>query len=327
MRHVFAAAVAALALFASPPSAHADTTLKVGTMAPPESPWGKVFKVWSRATSERTGGAVNIQFFWNAQQGDEAAMVAKIRTGQLDGAAITAVGLGQIYKQVLVLQLPGIFPSWAKLDEARAALRPTMDPEIEKQGFKVVGWGDVGIGRFMSQGFDVRVPADVKHKAPFYESTDPIGPVFFSVLGDVTPKPMSAAEVLTALTAGTVNTLFAPAMAAEQLQWASRLDHINTLPIDYEIGAIVVSSNKMRSLPSDVQAAILDTGRIAGEALTATIRAADDQALERRKQRMTAYEPTAADVALWNKLFEDTRARLRGSVFTPAVFDEAIKHQ
>src|SRR5438270_13724135 len=78
---------------------HADpVVLKFGTLAPPESPWGRVFKLWARATDERSHSAVQIQFFWNGTQGDEGAMVGKIRTGQLDGAAISALGLGQIYK-------------------------------------------------------------------------------------------------------------------------------------------------------------------------------------------------------------------------------------
>lgn len=321
----FVLALAPLALL--PSVSQADPVgLKFGTLAPPESPWGKVFKVWARAIHDRTGGSVQIQLFWNGQQGDEAAMVGKIRTGQLDGAAITATGLSAIYKQTLVFQLPGLFASWAKLDAARAAMRPAMDAEFDKQGFKILGWGDIGVSRFMSYGFDVKTPADLKHKNVFYTTGDPIAPVLFSVLGDVTPKAMSDTEVLPQLTANAINVVDAPPLAAEQLQWASRLDHINTLPTHYEIGALVMSSPRIKSLPADAQAVILETGRVAGEALTTSIRAQDDAALARRKQRMTAYEPTPTETALWTKLFADTRARLRATVFNAAVFDEAVKY-
>src|ERR1700723_1953170 len=105
--------VGALAVASSPRLAHADTvTLTVGTLAPAESPWGKVFKVWKKAVNLRTNGSLDLQFFWNGQQGDEGAMVGKMRTGQLDGAALTANGLSMIYKDVLVLQLPGLFRDW-----------------------------------------------------------------------------------------------------------------------------------------------------------------------------------------------------------------------
>jgi len=319
-------AVLAASFAVLPSPAQADpVVLKFGTLAPPESPWGRVFKVWARATDERSHGAVQIQFFWNGTQGDETAMVGKMRTGQLDGAAIMAVGLGQIYKQSILFQLPGLFSSWAKLDAARNGLRSQMDPEFERQGFKIIGWGDVGTGYFMSTGYDVRTPNDLKHKAAFYDPSDPVDPMLYSVLGDVTPKGMSVPEVLPALTSSTITVLNVPPLVAEQLQWASRLDHIDTMPTHFEVGAMVASSSKVNALPADARSALLDTGRVAGEALTANIRREDDLALARRRQRMTVHEPSAAEAAQWNKLFADTRARLRGTTFTAALVDEAAR--
>jgi TRAP-type transport system periplasmic protein len=316
----------AIALGLLAPSAHADPVVfKLGTLAPPESPWGRVFKVWARATDERSHSAVQIQFFWNGTQGDEGAMVGKMRTGQLDGAAVSALGLGQIYKQALLFQLPGMFASWEKLDKARTALRAQLDPEFEHQGFKVLGWGDVGTGRFMAAGYDIKGPNDLKHKATFYEPSDPIDPIFYSVLGDVTPRPVSIPEVLPGLTQNAITAVNVPPLVAEQLQWASRLDHLNTLATHFEIGALVVKASRLASLPADAQSALVDTGRVAAEALTTSIRREDDAAFARRKQRMTVYDPNAAEIQAWQRLFADTRARLRGTVFTATLVDEAIR--
>jgi TRAP-type C4-dicarboxylate transport system substrate-binding protein len=308
-------------------TAHADdsTVLKVGTLAPAESPWGQVFKIWGKAVTERTNGTVSLQFFWNGQQGDEGAMVGKMRTGQLDGSAITGTGLSMIYKQVLVLQLPGLLPTWDKLDAVRNAMRPSFDTEFEKQGFKVLGWGDVGLSHVMSKGFEVRSPADLKHKNAYYLAGDPIEPMFYSVVGDVTPKQVSVPEILTGLSNGTVNVVNAPALAAEQLQWASRLDHINTVVSGIEIGAIVFSSAKLKSLPADAATAVIETGKVAGDALTGRIRREDSAAFARLKARMVTTEPTADEISRWEKLFADSRARLRGTVFDPVVFDTAVQ--
>ena len=103
--------------------AHAVEVIKIGTLAPAASPWGQVFKVWAKAVSEKSSGQLELQFFFNGQQGDEAAMVAKMKSGQLDGAAVTAVGLSKIYKPILALQIPGLFTTWAKLDAARDAMK------------------------------------------------------------------------------------------------------------------------------------------------------------------------------------------------------------
>lgn len=302
------------------------TTLKIGTLAPAESPWGQVFKVWKRGVSERSNGALELQFFWNGQQGDEAAMVGKMRTGQLDGAAITAVGLGQIYKQVLVLQMPGLFKDWSKLDNARNAMKGGFDSEFDKQGFKVLGWGDVGRAHLMTKGFQVHGPADLKHKNCYYLPGDPVAPMLYSIIGDITPKQVAVTEILPALTSGSINVVNAPALAAEQLQWSSRLDNINTEISGIGIGALVFTSAKLKSLPADQQTLLLETGKIAGEALSTRIRKEDDAAFERLKGRMTAYTPSPAEQAEWSKMFTETRTKLRGAVFNQQVFDDAVKN-
>src|ERR1700722_8981548 len=309
-------------------AARADdgTTLKVGTLAPAESPWGQVFKVWAKGVNARTNGAISLQFFWNGQQGDEGAMVGKMRTGQLDGAAITATGLSMIYKDVLILQLKGLFRDWDKLDVARSAMRAGFDGEFAKQGFKIRGWSDVGLSHFMSKGFDVRGPADLKHRSTFFLAGDPIAPMFYSVVGDVASRQVSVPEILAGLTNNTLNVVSAPAIAAEQLQWASRLDHLNTAVTNVEVGAIVFASARFKSLPADAAAALIETGKVATDSLTVRIRREDAAAFARLKAKMVTYDPSPDEQGQWAKVFADTRARLRGAAFDPKVFDDAVKY-
>lgn len=324
LRRVFVMVLAcALAMGVSTRAYAGDSVvLKMGTLAPAESDWGKVFRVWAKAVEKRSNGKIKIQFFWNGQQGDEVAMVGKIRTGQLDGAALTATGLAQIHKQVLVLQLPGLFKNWAELDKARSQLQPEFDREFEKAGFKNLGWGDVGEVHVFTKGFPVRKPADLKRKKTYYFKGDPISPMFYSVVGDVTPRELTVPELTAALTAGNVNVVSTPSLAAEQLQWAPQLDHVNKSASGYVIGAVVFSNRKFNSLSPDQKKLVEDTGRIAAKALTKSIRAADKRAYERLQKRMKAYDLNEAEKAAWKKLFKDVRHKLRGATFKAALVDK-----
>jgi TRAP-type transport system periplasmic protein len=327
------AVLTGLVLMSSPAQAADPVTLKVGTLAPAASPWGAVFKIWQKGINDRTNGAIQIQFFWSGQQGDESAMVGKIRTGQLDGAAISAVGLGEIYKQVLVLQIPGTFSSWAKLDAARNKMKGHFDAKFAEAGFKNLGWGDVGAARLMTKGFEVRTPAQMKHKNCYTIKGDPVSPMLYGLIGEINPKTVSVPEITTGLTAGTINVVNAPALVAEQLQWAPQLDHINTMVSGYGIGALVFSMNKFNGLPEDAKKALEETGALAGAALTNSIRRADDEAYTRLAvgypaktppipARMTAYTPTEAEKAEWVKLFAATKAKLKGGTFEAGVMDQ-----
>jgi TRAP-type transport system periplasmic protein len=324
-RVVFLLATVAL-LVGAPRIASADTiTLRLATLAPAASPWGKVFKAWQKGVKDQSNGALELEFFYGNQQGDEVAMVGKMRTRQLDGAAITATGLAQIYKSVLVLQMPGLFRDWASLDNARNTMRPQLDAAFANEGFIIGGWGDVGIAHLMTKGFEVHSPGDLKHKNCFFLSGDPIESTFYQVVGDVNPKQLTVPEILPALTAGTINVVNAPALAAEQLQWASLLDHINTAASGIGIGALVFTASKINSLPADLKSLVLTSGNNAGAALTTSIRNQDDLSFGRLKGRMASYQPNPGEDGQWAALFKQTRDRLRGATFDPGVFDQAVK--
>lgn len=297
----------------------AEHTIKLGTLAPKSSPWGKVFETWIKAVNEKSGGRVEVQIFYNGQQGDEAGMIGKIKSGQLDGAAVTAVGLGKIYKPILALQMPGVFSSWAKLDAARDAMKGEFEKGASDAGFAILGSGDVGRAYVMSKGVAIRTPDNLKGTKPYAWRDDPTSGAVYSLLGGVTPVPLNIPEVLPNLNTGAINIVIAPALAAEQLQWSSKLDHIVSEPVGFAIGALVASSKKLDSLPADLKAIVVDTGKVAANALTKRIRSEDDAAFGRLKGKMTVIELTSAEKEQWKGIFKQVRSKLGQGTFDSAL--------
>jgi len=298
-------------------SANAAEVLKIGTLAPASSPWCQVFKVWAEAVNKKSDGKLELQFFWNGQQGDEGAMVGKMKSGQLDGAAVTAVGLSKIYKPILALQIPGLFTSWAKLDAARDAMKGDFEKGVKDAGFKLVGWGDVGAAHLMSKGIEIKSPEDLKGQKPYMWRDDAVQPLLFQIIGGITPVPLNVPEVLPNLNTGAINIVIAPALAAEQLQWASKLDTIVADNSAMAIGALVVSSKRLDALPEDLRNIVMDTGKIAANALTKRIRAEDDAAFGRMKSKMKVITLSADQKAKWDGVFKQVRARLAQGTFSP----------
>lgn len=295
--------------------ASAAQVIKLGTLAPKASPWGQVFSVWEKAVKEKSGGNLELQFFYGGQQGDEGAMVGKMKAGQLDGAAVTAVGLGKVYKPILALQMPGLFSSWAKLDTARESLRGEFEKGAADAGFFIGGWGDVGAVHLMTKGITVRTPNDVKGQKPFSWRDDPTLAALFGVIGGVTAVPLNIPEVLPNLNTGAINMMSAPALAAEQLQWASKLDTIVEDKSAFAIGALVLSQKSLDALPADLRAILTDTGKVAAAALTKRIRNEDDAAYGRMAGKMTVIRLTAEERETWKGVFKQTRQRLSQGTF------------
>jgi TRAP-type C4-dicarboxylate transport system substrate-binding protein len=308
-----AVALVCAAASSSAPAA-AATTLKLGTLAPGDSPWGREFKAWAAAVSADTGGELTVDMAWNGQAGDEKLMVEKIRSGQLDGAAVTAIGLAQTgVMDVLAFQLPGMFTSWAKMDHARDAVKDELAREFDAKGFALLGWGDVGAAKTMSIGFEVRTPHDLQGKGVFTIPGDPITPAVFAGVGGLTPRSLSVPEILAHL--GTdVNVLTVPPLVAEQLQWASRITHINTTTTAFAIGGFIMSSNRIKSLTDAQRGVFQRHGQEANERLSRTIRNLDAQAFARLKASKVAYEPTEAEREQWRPIFEGVGKQLCGPV-------------
>jgi TRAP-type C4-dicarboxylate transport system substrate-binding protein len=307
---VLSAFVAASCLFGAAPS-HATTSLQIATLAPKQSPWGKVFRAWSKAVDEKTKGTVAVTWLWNGVAGPERNVVGKIRTGELAGGAITAVGLSSAYKPIVALQMPGAFTTWEQLDRARTALRPEFDAELEKQGFAVVGWGDVGKARTFSRGFEVRLPSDLRGKSPAVGVDDVIAPKVLEAIGGVVGHPGDVNELLPMLQSGAVDVLTAPAIAVEQLQWAAYLDHMNTGVVAFGIGATILSKKALDELSPDQRDVVMDTGRRASQLLEARIRHEDDESFERLEKKMVVHDPTDAERAAWQTVWKKACLRVK----------------
>ncbi|MCL2779019.1 MAG: TRAP transporter substrate-binding protein DctP [Polyangiaceae bacterium] len=288
--------------------------LKLATLAPKDSTWGKVFSAWTKAVDEESHGSVKLTWFYNGTQGDEVAMVANTRSKQIDGAVLTATGLAQIYPHIIAFQMPGLFPTWEKLDAAREKTRALIEKGFEDQGFRLLGGGDVGIGHMISRGGPVRTPSDIKKFHPVYVPGDVINQKLLEVVGIASPRLLPLPAILPALssrTEGAVDIVFSPSIAAEQLQWAAQLDSVNTISTGITIGGMVMSKERVAKVSPDARAVIERTGQNVIVTLTDRVRKMDAAAFARIKASKTVYEPTEADKAAWNDTFAKVRNALK----------------
>ena len=89
------------------------------------------------------------------------------------------------------------------------------------------------------------------------------------------------------------------------------------------IGAFLMSSARVRSLPADLAAVLLDAGPspVGADDL---IRREDAASFARLRTKMKAYETTDAEEAQWQAVFDDMRRHVRGAVFDPVIYDRMV---
>lgn len=312
-----AAVVPGLGRWASVADAQETITLRIATLAPRGSAWMRIYNAWNGSLRQDTGGRLQLRFYPGGVSGDESDTINKVRAGQLDGAAVTGTGLGLVVRPVLLLQVPGVVTDYATLDRVRSQMASEWESQFEDNGWKLLGWGDVGEGRFFSKE-PVRKPSDLRSMRPWAWRDDPVFNAFYQA-ARVNPVRLGVPEVYPALQTGMVNAAPGSALAVLNLQWFTKLSYMTAESRSVLIGATVLKKDKYDALPQDLRAVLDSTAERAHRALQTRIRRDDAQAFQTLQQRGLQTVDTSAHTAEWERMAEQTQNALAGRVYPRAL--------
>ncbi len=240
-----------LAVFPNSVNAEEDFIITVATVAPKGSMWVREMEKLDKKIREKTDGHVQFKFYPGGVAGDDKTMVQKIRGGQLVGAGLTGVGLGEIFPGIRVIEAPFTFRDYKEVDYVMRKLSKWFKKQFEKQGFKVLGWTDQGFVYLMSQK-EIKSVDDVKTAKPWVWDVDPVGQATFKAFG-ISPVALSLENVSTSLDSGMIDTIYISPVAALALGWYKRVKFYVDFPITNGAGAIVISKEFFDKMPPKYQ--------------------------------------------------------------------------
>ena len=261
--------------------AQTPVTLKIATLAPEGSSWMVQFHEWAKNVEEHTGGKVKIKFFSGGAAGDERDAVRKMRLGQLNGAAVTAIGLGLINSEVRVLELPMLVNSYEELDYVRTKLDAELHQKFTEKGYVLLSWGDVGPVHIFSN-IPLKNRADLQQTKMWAWVDDALVKALLNQLG-VNGVPLGVPDVLPSLQTGLINACYGSPLSTFALQWYTRVKYMTALHITQAIGAAVITKKVFDSLAPDVQKTLLADSHDFEGKLLKTLRAENEKALTQMK--------------------------------------------
>jgi TRAP-type C4-dicarboxylate transport system substrate-binding protein len=293
-------------------------TISLATLAPPGSTWMRVFDAWNRELRRRSERTLQFRIYGGGVQGDESEVVRKIRSGRLDAASVTAVGLAQIHRPALVFQMPGILRTYAQLDRARDALAPDMDAGFTQGGFHLLGWADVGQSRIFSTQPTI-TPADFATRHPWVWRDDSVLPTFYQSVRS-NPVPLQVPEVLGAIQTGRVDTVITPPVPCIALQWCSRLTHMTDMPMTIVLGGTVIGQQQWSSLTPEQQTMLGETATQFHQLARRNLRRDEETALRSVAERGGTVHPvTDAQRQEWLRTAATIRRALVGQIADEAL--------
>lgn len=304
-------------------SALAATTIKIATVAPDGSTWMKLMDELKANVKEKTDGRVKLRFYPGGIQGDENVVLRKMMTGQLHGAGLTGVGLGELASELRVLELPLLFSTQEEVETVHAKLDPEFEKILAKKGYTLLGWAEVGFIYLFSKK-PVRNGEDLKRLKVWLWEGDPLAEAFLDEL-QVSPVPLAVTDVMTGLQTGLVEAVYVSPLGAIALQWFTRVKYMTELPLTHALGAVVVKSDALDRISAEDKKTLLTCSREIFKKLAKATEEENREAAEVLRERGIEFvDPDPSARAEFKTRGRKVWNRLVGDLFDEALLNRVL---
>lgn len=250
-------AIGSAAAFSGLPSwarAQDKIVAKAGQAVARAYPYTQGIEDLVRRSSQGTGGQLEIQFFPDAQLGNERDLFEGLRLGTVQ-IAVGATGvLAGFAPEVQLLDLPFLYKDTAHIYKVSDTVGWDLVKGLPSKGIRVIAFYDAGQRQLFNRVRPIHTPDDVKGmKIRSLES--PIHIAMWRATGAL-PTPMPFGEVYTSLQQGVLDgadgsmTGFYTSKWHEVVKFGSMTRHI------LQMAVVAVSEKWWSQLPDNVRAVV-----------------------------------------------------------------------
>ncbi|CUU03725.1 TRAP-type C4-dicarboxylate transport system, substrate-binding protein [Candidatus Kryptobacter tengchongensis] len=290
--------------------------IKVATIAPEGSTWINVLREYDAQIRKESNGRLGFKIYAGGVAGDEIDVLKKIRIGQYHAGGFTGVGIGEIAPNLRVLDSPFLFKSYDEVDYIYQKFNDEFKEEIEKGGFVLLGWAEVGFVYTFTKT-PIYGIEDLRKIKMWAWQGDPIAEVAYKVIG-ITPVQLSVTEVLTSLQTGLIDGVYASPLAILATQWFTKIKYMHNVPLTDASGALLISKKYFDSLPKELQEILLRNGKKYMRKLVELSRQENQKAVETLKKNgiIITEPPSKKLLEEYDEIGKKARKMLVGKLFT-----------
>jgi len=290
--------------------------IKVATIAPEGSTWINVLREYDAQIRKESNGRLGFKIYAGGVAGDEIDVLKKIRIGQYHAGGFTGVGIGEIAPNLRVLDSPFLFKSYDEVDYIYQKFNDEFEKEIEKGGFVLLGWAEVGFVYTFTKT-PIYGIEDLRKIKMWAWQGDPIAEVAYKVIG-ITPVQLSVTEVLTSLQTGLIDGVYASPLAILATQWFTKIKYMHNVPLTDASGALLISKKYFDSLPKELQEILLRNGKKYMRKLVELSRQENQKAVETLKKNgiIITEPPSKKLLEEYDEIGKKARKMLVGKLFT-----------
>jgi TRAP-type C4-dicarboxylate transport system substrate-binding protein len=276
-------------------------TLKIATLAPDGSPWVDGLREVAWQWEKISAGQVRLKIYAGGVAGEEQDMVRKLRIGQLQGAALTQLGLGLLEPDILAVSVPFLVRDEGELDHLLEAGRGRYAAMFARRGYLLAALPKAGWVHFFAREPVVR-PGDLRRLKLAVPGDDPLFVEIWRRLG-FNAFSLSINDLLAGLQSGMADACYSPLLAAASFQWFGAVRFMPALPVAPVLGGVLVSDAALDEVPGPMRTELLASFRALEGRLDSRMAALEQEALAAMQRHGLVVIPVPpAAAAEWRAL-------------------------
>lgn len=261
-----------------------EVTLRFAFGTQMDGPGGKAVQAMVDKLEELTNGEVAVEVFPNAQLGGEVEMLAQLRSGNIELALLgTGVVSTAIAPNLQVTILPFIWESREKFwSTIRGPFGDKLLEQFDAAGLKGLAWGTWGERGFITNGFAINGPEDIKGKKMRVTQSQ----VFMETMGKLggNPVPLPYPEVYTALQQNAVDGVETSNWAMVEAKFYEVATSMAVTDHFVDTATIIMNKQAFDGLKPEYQEAIVEAARVGGQVMFEEISKSTDSAVDVMKE-------------------------------------------
>ena len=264
--------------------ANAKIILKAGHTANPDEPYHKGMLELKRIVEKETNGEVEIQIFPNGQLGSEKEMIEGLKLGTVDITSPSNGNLTNFVPELGIFDLPFLFRDRPHMYKAMdGAPGKKLSKAMSKKGFRLLGFYEAGVRHIMTTKKPINSIDDIKGLkirtmgVPAHVSS-------FNAFG-AKATPMAYAELYGALQQNVVDGAEAANTNYNSKKFYEVAPHWAQIGWTALVADLIMSEKKFKSLPKNVQKALLKGGLASAAVERKAYADSDNSLLDKLKAR------------------------------------------
>ena len=220
--------------------------LRVGTLAPPGTPWLSVPEnIIFPEINKLSDGKVLFKIYGGGVMGEDTDVLEKMKAAELESCGCTALGVLEASPEAAILMLPFLFNNYEEIDFVCDKFRKRLDEGFEKNGYIMVALIDTGFFYLFSRnkiaGLDDIRKQNVITWFGLVETT------LYQELG-ISPTPVAVPDTVSALSTGLADINAAPAAWMLGMQAFQYSNFYFKPPLVYSPAAVIISAGTIKKL-------------------------------------------------------------------------------